>query len=381
MIFIQKLLTFFQINNNDSYKNVNSNSILKPDSLEKVYFESDSSSQQKVLNFQNVDLAPSMVPQSGSQFSAPLDTEIPNPYVSKRLIIKGVHLYFIDIARDIVAENSINKIHLMREYNVSESELEKIISEIQKAQIIDSNYNVLMNSTELEKFIDVYEPDLFSCKYSLFDKEIFTCLGKTIYDKGIDTIYDSMPAEELLDYLNIMEKLKILKYNSYDNKYEILLSYSDFYEICQCIPDIFSSITYNSSSEDDQYADLDYDNISGIEFERFCAYILSQNDFYNIKMTPATGDHGIDLFALKDDISYAIQCKCYSSNVGNAAIQQAHTGKNLYHKDIAVVLTNQYFTSQAIDEAKILSVKLWDRDKLNYFIKTAKEKLIGDKTY
>ena len=70
----------------------------------------------------------------------------------------------------------------------------------------------------------------------------------------------------------------------------------------------------------------------------------------------------------KNDISYAIQCKCYSDNVGNAAVQQAHTGKSLYHKDIAVVMTNRYFTSQAIEEAKALGVKLWDRDKLEEMV-------------
>lgn len=72
----------------------------------------------------------------------------------------------------------------------------------------------------------------------------------------------------------------------------------------------------------------------------------------------------MDILAEKDDVTYAIQCKCYSDNVGNAAVQQAHTGKSLYHKDIAVVMTNRYFTPQAIEEAEVLSVKLWDRDKI-----------------
>lgn len=53
---------------------------------------------------------------------------------------------------------------------------------------------------------------------------------------------------------------------------------------------------------------------------------------------------------------------------GGAAVQQAHTGKSLYHKDIAVVLTNQYFSQQAKEEAETLGVKLWDRDKLNDMI-------------
>lgn len=111
-----------------------------------------------------------------------------------------------------------------------------------------------------------------------------------------------------------------------------------------------------------------YDLMDGHQFEHFCAELLTKNGFNNVSVTPESGDHGIDILAEKDDITYAIQCKCYSSNIGNAAIQQAHTGKSLYHKDIAVVLTNQYFTAQAKEEADALGVKLWDRDKLNDMI-------------
>ncbi|NBH15355.1 restriction endonuclease [Lachnospiraceae bacterium] len=111
--------------------------------------------------------------------------------------------------------------------------------------------------------------------------------------------------------------------------------------------------------------------MEGHQFEYFCADILKKNGFENVEVTQGSGDHGIDILAEKDGISYAIQCKCYSSNIGNAAVQQAHTGKSLYHKDIAVVLTNRYFTAQAKEEAQALGVKLWDRDKLNSMIEKA----------
>lgn len=111
-----------------------------------------------------------------------------------------------------------------------------------------------------------------------------------------------------------------------------------------------------------------FDNMDGHQFEYFCADILRKNGFLNVSVTQGSGDHGIDILAEKDDITYAIQCKCYSCDIGNSAVQQAHTGKSIYHKDIAVVLTNRYFTTQAIQEANILGVKLWDRDKLNEMI-------------
>jgi restriction system protein len=111
-----------------------------------------------------------------------------------------------------------------------------------------------------------------------------------------------------------------------------------------------------------------FDNMEGHDFEFFCADLLKKNGFYDVNVTQGSGDHGIDILAEKDGITYAIQCKCYSSSIGNAAVQQAHTGKSYYKRDIAVVLTNQYFTSQAIEEAKEIGVKLWDRDKLEEMI-------------
>lgn len=119
-----------------------------------------------------------------------------------------------------------------------------------------------------------------------------------------------------------------------------------------------------------------FDNMDGHQFEYFCADILRKNGFSNVTVTQGSGDHGIDILADKYGISYAIQCKCYSSDIGNAAVQQAHTGKSLYHKDIAVVLTNRYFTPQAKEEATALGVKLWDRDKLNEMIENQSEDML-----
>ena len=133
---------------------------------------------------------------------------------------------------------------------------------------------------------------------------------------------------------------------------------------------INEAFNHSASVQDEQptYSRPNYDNMEGHDFEYFCADILRKNGFNNVEVTQGSGDHGIDILAEKDDITYAIQCKCYSSNIGNAAVQQAHTGKSLYKKNVAVVLTNRYFTAQAKEEAQQLGVKLWDRDKLNVLI-------------
>lgn len=113
-----------------------------------------------------------------------------------------------------------------------------------------------------------------------------------------------------------------------------------------------------------KYKKVNFDSMNGIEFEKFCAETLKRNGFYGVKETKVSGDHGIDILAYKNREKYAIQCKCYSANVGNKAVQEAYSGKTIYDADVAVVITNRYFTKQAILDASALNVQLWDRNDL-----------------
>lgn len=106
---------------------------------------------------------------------------------------------------------------------------------------------------------------------------------------------------------------------------------------------------------------VDYDKMSGNEFEDFCVTLLKSNGFYNVSKTKSSGDHGVDILASKSGRIYAIQCKRYSKNVGNKAVQEAYSGKDIYGANVSVVMTNQRFTKQAINDAKKLGVQLWDR--------------------
>lgn len=115
----------------------------------------------------------------------------------------------------------------------------------------------------------------------------------------------------------------------------------------------------------------DYDNMEGHQFEHFCADILKKNGFENVEVTRGSGDQGIDILATKDGIKYGIQCKCYSSDIGNKAVQEAFSGKTFYHCHVASVLTNRHFTASAKELAESNGVLLWDRDYLNKLIENA----------
>ena len=108
----------------------------------------------------------------------------------------------------------------------------------------------------------------------------------------------------------------------------------------------------------------DFDNMDGHEFESFCATLLKQNGFKSVSVTKGSGDQGIDILATKDGIKYGIQCKCYSSEVGNKAVQEAFSGKTFYNQHVGVVLTNNYFTPSAKELAEKNGIILWDRKRL-----------------
>lgn len=109
----------------------------------------------------------------------------------------------------------------------------------------------------------------------------------------------------------------------------------------------------------------DLDIIEGHDFEYYCADLLKKRGFLDVSVTKGSGDYGIDVLAEKDGVTYAIQCKAYTTPVGVKAVQEAFAGKEYYDRMVGAVLTNQYFTKPAVEAAKKLKILLWDRGYLD----------------
>lgn len=132
-----------------------------------------------------------------------------------------------------------------------------------------------------------------------------------------------------------------------------------------------SSTLDNQSFVNPSISDQSFDNMTGYQFESFCSQLLQENGF-STEITQASGDFGADIIAQKSGITYAIQCKCYSSDVGVDAVYQISGGTKYYHANVGIVLTNRYFTSQAKNLASEIGIILWDRDFLNSLISNCK---------
>ncbi len=120
------------------------------------------------------------------------------------------------------------------------------------------------------------------------------------------------------------------------------------------------------------YSVLDkIDSMDGYVFEKYCAKLLLSNGYYDVSVTSSSRDQGIDIIAYKDKIKFGIQCKCYSSDVGNSAVQEANAGKVFYNCNVGVVLTNRFFTLSAMDLAESIGIVLWDRNALEDMIRNS----------
>lgn len=111
-----------------------------------------------------------------------------------------------------------------------------------------------------------------------------------------------------------------------------------------------------------------FDYMSGNDFEYYCAELLKKSGFMKVYVTSASGDYGADILAEQHGIKYAIQCKCYSSDIGIDAVYQISGGMKYYEANIGCVLTNRYFTRQARELADKIGIILWDRDFLNELV-------------
>ena len=94
-----------------------------------------------------------------------------------------------------------------------------------------------------------------------------------------------------------------------------------------------------------------------IEFEMFVANILSGFG-WDTNTTRASGDQGVDVLASSSGLTVAIQCKRYTGQVGNEAVQQVFAGKAHYLATHAAVVTTTNFTPAARQLAQSTGVLL-----------------------
>lgn len=131
---------------------------------------------------------------------------------------------------------------------------------------------------------------------------------------------------------------------------------------------------FRKTGEYRRFRKADFDGMNGWEFEEYIGELLLRNGFDHVEVTQGSGDQGVDILALKEGVSYAVQCKHYTSKISNKAVQEAYAGAKFYGCEIPVVLTNSYFFPSALELGDEIGVELWDRDELKSLIRKAGRK-------
>lgn len=102
--------------------------------------------------------------------------------------------------------------------------------------------------------------------------------------------------------------------------------------------------------------------MTGIEFENYCAELLEHNNFYRITVTPPSNDYGADIVAYdKRGKRWVFQCKRFKGRVGNTAVQEVVAAKAHYRAEYSAVMTNSELTKAARQLAKENYVVLYEK--------------------
>lgn len=101
----------------------------------------------------------------------------------------------------------------------------------------------------------------------------------------------------------------------------------------------------------------------GLDYERYCGERLVRAG-WRAHRTPASGDQGADIVAVRDGLRLVVQCKRLSKPVGNAAVQEAAAALRYWDGDRAAVVSNAGFTPAARRLATATGVLLLHHDAL-----------------
>jgi restriction system protein len=110
----------------------------------------------------------------------------------------------------------------------------------------------------------------------------------------------------------------------------------------QAVEHAINRVTRNFASSSTPF----HPGMDPLQYEALVADLL--RDFgWATRLTKGSGDQGIDVIAEMRGKKVVIQCKLYSSTVGNAAVQEAIAGMRFEDANFAAVVSNSTFTQSA----------------------------------
>ena len=94
------------------------------------------------------------------------------------------------------------------------------------------------------------------------------------------------------------------------------------------------------------------DDMTGAQFGKFLQWFFSQQGYF-VNMTKPGHQQGTDFILIGQNTRIAVEAKRWKKKVSNRAVQQINSGKLFHRCDRAWVITNNYFTEQAKELARL----------------------------
>lgn len=202
-------------------------------------------------------------------------------------------------------------------------------------------------------------------------------LHNGVYFENISnmTLVECLQAFHAVDFASVDNREDVANFMCFllrNNKIELDVTYQDLHEKLtdmlmregevQMLQDYESDLL--ADEEDSESITIEViDSMDGYQFEEFVAQLF-QDMGYKTEVTSSSGDYGIDVIARRKGLNIGIQAKRYSDKVPNKAVQEVIAGIAFYNLDQGLVITNNYYTKQAQNQAKGTNVLLWDREML-----------------
>lgn len=108
---------------------------------------------------------------------------------------------------------------------------------------------------------------------------------------------------------------------------------------------------------------INLDNMNNEDFKNYINNLLTKLGYIST-INKSINNKSADILAEKDNIKYAIHCINQIKPINYQIIHKINSAKIVFDCDLAIVITNNFFTKQAISQAKKLRVILIDRDSL-----------------
>lgn len=242
--------------------------------------------------------------------------------------------------------------------------------EFSDAKSIDL-YHQILSSVYVEKFNNFFV--LFKDYFDFIEQNKELLISKKrLYLKEDE--FGDIDASDWIDYLQrFAERRNLYKESEYPDDLEAVKNYIKIINLDNFEGKAISyllALWEHFEKKDDKYASV----YTGEDFEKFLkATMEEQLEGVYVETTPATGDHGADLIVRYKGITVAIQAKYYTGSVGNAAVQEIHSGMGFYDADYGMVVTQSKYTEHAKSLATKLNIYLEDVDSFTGKIKSLSE--------